>query len=145
MHQMTQISGIVTVEPDGRTAKGRWWGFGPMAIPAGSMEIPGGESVDQTIACDIYQIGYIKVDDVSKIMSIKWTIPFGVRISESWSLPEDISAPFVNGEFKGPVPDIPVDPADLHYVTGHIFPFHYKHPVTGKETSEGERKALLRK
>ena len=41
MHQMMQVSGIVTMEPDGDHAKGRWWGFGAMAIPAGSMEVHG--------------------------------------------------------------------------------------------------------
>jgi len=43
-----------------------------------------------------------------------------------------------------PKPDIPLDKKDLRYVSGYIFPFHYKHPVTGKETSEGVRNARLK-
>jgi hypothetical protein len=33
LHQMMQLSGIVDVEPDGNTAKGRWYGFGAIAHP----------------------------------------------------------------------------------------------------------------
>ena len=32
-HQMMQVSGIVDVDLDGKTAKGRWYGFGAIAIP----------------------------------------------------------------------------------------------------------------
>jgi hypothetical protein len=43
-----------------------------------------------------------------------------------------------------PQPDIPIDPADLRYVSGYIFPMHFKHPVTGKPTTEGMRNARLK-
>ena len=33
LHALMQLSGIVDVNPDGRTAKGRWYGFGCVAIP----------------------------------------------------------------------------------------------------------------
>lgn len=70
-------------------------------------------------------------------------------------MPENIGGMFVKGrgtapqnEGEGfrpsmPVPDIPVDPKDLRYVSGYIFPFHFKHPVTGKSTTEGVRNARL--
>ena len=101
-------------------------------------------------------MGYIKEDGVWKILSIKWVIPYGVRIPEGWAMPEDIGGRFVRGEesvpsTQGPrpqapmpVPDIPVDPDDLRYVSGYIFPFHFKHPVTGKETTEAVRNARLK-
>jgi hypothetical protein len=71
-------------------------------------------------------------------------------------MPEDIGGRFVKGGAGAPrregdrplppmpAPDIPVDKADLRYVSGYIFPFHFKHPVTGKETSEGVRNARLK-
>jgi hypothetical protein len=31
------------------------------------------------------------------------------------------------------------------YPSGYIIPFHYKHPVTGKETSEKKRNAASKK
>jgi hypothetical protein len=36
-------------------------------------------------------------------------------------------------------PDGGPDPIDYNYPSGHILPFHYKHPVTGKKTSEEQR------
>ena len=35
LHQVMQLSGIVDVAPDGKTAMGRWYGFGANALPAG--------------------------------------------------------------------------------------------------------------
>jgi hypothetical protein len=33
LHQVMQLSGVVTVDPDGKTAHERWYGFGAVAIP----------------------------------------------------------------------------------------------------------------
>jgi hypothetical protein len=43
-----------------------------------------------------------------------------------------------------PIPDIAPDPADLRFVSGYILPHHFKHPVTGKETTETERNSRLK-
>ena len=147
MHQMMQVSGIVNVEPDGRIAKGRWWGFGAMAIPAGSMEIPGGEGVDQAIACGIYEMGYIKEDGVWKILKIKWVPVYSGNPGHGWVKPErrssgkrpasDTSGGFPE-EWK---PDGPPAGINYSYPSGYILPFHYKHPVTGKTTTEDKRNA----
>jgi hypothetical protein len=71
-------------------------------------------------------------------------------------MPESIGGRFARGEEQPPqregprpsapmpTPDIPPDKKDLRYVSGYIFPHHFKHPVTGKETSEGERNAKLK-
>ena len=148
MHQMMQLSGIVTVESDGRTAKGRWWGFGAMAIPAGSMEIPGGEGVDQAIACGIYEMGYIKVEGVWKISKIKWVPVYAGAPGEGWVKPERRSTGRPASDTSGGFPeewhpDGPPAGINYSYPSGYILPFHFKHPVTGKETNEGERNAPL--
>ena len=39
---------------------------------------------------------------------------------------------------------LPLDPEDLRYVSGYVFPFHFTHPVTGKPTSEPVRNAQLK-
>ena len=142
MHQMMQLSGIVTVEPDGRTAKGRWWGFGAMAIPAGSMEIPGGEGVDQAIACGIYEMGYIKVEDVWKISKIKWVPVYAGAPGEGWVKPERVAA-IDRKKMRQPMePDRPRTFVP-GYPSGYIVPFHFKHPVTGKASTEAQRNATL--
>ena len=135
-HQVMPIAGIVDVEPDGKRAKGRWYAFGGIFIPREG-------SVRRSFVSGIYEMGYIKEGGVWKILSIKWVIPYAVRIPDGWAMPEDINRPFLEGQFRGPAPDIPIDRQDPRYVSGDIFPFHYRHPVTGRETSEAEKNARL--
>ncbi len=135
-HQVMQIAGIVDIEPDGIRAKGRWYAFGGIF-----MEREG--KVRRSFVSGIYEMVYIRENGVWKILKIKWIIPYAARIAEGWNTPEEVTAPFYNDEYTGPKPDIPVDKNDLRYVSGYIFPFHYKHPVTGKETSEARLNARL--
>jgi hypothetical protein len=135
-HQVMQIAGIVDIEPDGLRAKGRWYAFGGIFIPRE-------EGVRRSFVSGIYEIGYIKEDGVWKMLSIKWVIPYAVRIPSGWAMPEDVNRPFLEGQFRGPAPDVPIDRGDLRYLSGYIFPFHYRHPVTGRETSEAARNARL--
>ena len=137
-HQVMQLAGIVNVHENGMRANGRWYAFGGIFIP---ME----EMIRRSFVSGIYEMGYIKEGGLWKILSIKWVIPYAVRIPEGWAMPEDINKPYIEGNFRGPAPDLAINKNDLRYVTGYIFPFHYKHPVTGKETSEAEKNAQLRK
>jgi hypothetical protein len=76
--------------------------------------------------------------------SLDWrVIPYAIRIAKDG---QDLkmSRLFYNDEFRGPKPDIAINKADLRYVSGYIFPFHYKHPVTGQETSENVRNSRLK-
>ncbi len=144
MHQMMQISGIVDIGPDGNTAKGRWWGFGAMAIPAGSMEVPGGEGVTQSIGCGIYEMEYIREEGVWKILKIKWVPVYGGTLEEGWVRPERRAksrpSPINSRGFpESWYPDGGPDSINYSYPSGNILPFHFKHPVTGKKTSEEER------
>jgi hypothetical protein len=144
MHQMMQISGIVDIDPDGDSARGRWWGFGAMAIPAGSMEVSGGEGVDQSIGCGIYEMEYIREEGVWRILKIKWVPVYSGTLEEGW-----VKAERRTKSKRSPInsrgfpeswhPDGGPDHIDYSYPSGHILPFHFKHPVTGKKTSEEER------
>lgn len=144
MHQMMQISGIVDIEPDGNHAKGRWWGFGAMAIPAGSMEVAGGEGVDQAFGCGIYEMEYIRENGVWKILKIKWVPVYNGTLEEGWVKPgrrakAKPSAINDHGFPKSWHADGGPDPVDYNYPSGRVLPFHFKHPVTGKKTSEAKR------
>jgi hypothetical protein len=136
-HQVMQIAGVVDIDSDGKRAKGRWYAFGGIFIPREGQ-------VRRSFVSGIYEMGYIKEDGIWKILSIKWVIPYAVRLAETWATPEDVNRPYYTEQWKGPKPDIPIDKADLRYVSGYIFPFHYKHPVTGRETSEKEKNARLK-
>jgi hypothetical protein len=144
-HQLMPTGGIVTVAPDGKTAKGRWYAFG------GIFMAKDGQAESGSLTSGIYEMGYIKEGGVWRILSIKWVIPYGVRISGGWTMPEQIGGRFVTGTDTPPggprsmpTPDIPLDPADLRYVAGYIFPMHFMHPVTGKPSHETERNAKLK-
>jgi hypothetical protein len=136
MHQVMQIAGIVDIEPDGKMAKGRWYAFGGIFIPRE-------DGMRRSFVTGIYELVYVKEDGVWKILSLKWVIPYAVRIPEGWALPEDVNRPYLAGEFKGPRPDIDIDRDDGRYLSGYIFPFHYSHPVTGRPSSEDERNRKL--
>jgi hypothetical protein len=143
-HQLMPIAGLITVAPDGLTAKGRWYAFGGIMMPPPKKR---GKPMRSFIS-GLYEIGYIKENDIWKMLSIRWIIPYGVRIADGWISPEDIAGPLLSGKpIPGapPVtPDIPMDKNDLRYVTGYIFPFHFVHPVTGRPTSEASRNARLK-
>jgi len=135
-HQVMQIAGIVDIDANGKTASGRWYAFGGIFAPR-----PDG--MRRSFVSGIYEMRYIKEKGIWKILSIKWVIPYAVRIAGDWAMPEDVNRPYINGEFRGPKPDVPIDLNDGRYLSGYIFPFHYKHPVTGKETSEAEKNARI--
>jgi hypothetical protein len=142
MHQLMQLSGIVDIEPDGNHAKGRWWGFGAMAIPTGSMGGSEGEGVYQATSCGIYEMEYIRENGVWKILKVKWAPVYSETLEEGWVKPERRAKSKTQSTFRmkpsgswRPSPS----PFNYNYPSGYILPFHFKHPVTGKKTSEEKR------
>jgi hypothetical protein len=142
MHQIMQLSGIVDIEPDGNHAKGRWWGFGAMAIPIGSMDTSEGEGVDQSISCGIYEMEYIRENGIWKILKIKWVPVYSGTIEEGWVKPERRAKSRPPRNYSRETSELwhPVqNPLNYNYPSGYILPFHFKHPVTGKKTGEEKR------
>jgi hypothetical protein len=132
-HQLIPSAGLITVAPDGKMAKGRWYAFGGIMMPAPAKE---GQptSFTRSFIAGIYEIGYIKEDGIWKLLTINWVIPYGVRIKDGWILPEDIAGPMLRGQSAPGAPqmvaDIPMDKGDLRYVTGYIFPSEMQSPST---------------
>ena len=146
-HQLMPTAGLINVAPDGKTAKGRWYAFGGIMMP-GPRQEGKKQSYTRSFINGIYEMGYIKEDGIWKILTVNWIIPYGVRIKDGWIMPEDIAGPMLKGS-SAPggtqmVPDVPMDPNDLRYVSGYVFPFHFTHPVTGKPTSEATLNARLK-
>lgn len=142
-HQLMPTGGIITVAPDRKTAKGRWYAFGAMFTPKE-------DKVSGSFVNGIYEMGYIKENGVWKILTIKWTIPYVVRIPEGWVMPGQLGRRSEEDrpgtQFEGPRADIAMDrDNDIRYLPGHILPFHFKHPVTGRATSEDEMNTRLKK
>ena len=137
LHQIMQLSGVVDIAPDGKTAEGRWYGFGAGALPAG-------KGVLQTFTGGIYICKYVKEGGRWKILKIMWNPVINCPPAEGWVKPERVTAVTGDRVPKPPRADKQRD-VDPLYPSGYIVPFHYRHPVTGKETSEKKHNAALKK
>jgi hypothetical protein len=153
LHQVIMVSPYITVDPDGKTAKGRWYGLAALAIPHG-------KGVIQTNSCIIYENDYIKQGGIWKMKMFRIWVTYDYTPGRGFVKPERIAAAdvqavrdkfaaFERGELKPEKNQILV-PANVSddsypwYPTGYIVPFHFKHPVTGKETSEKVRNSSLK-
>jgi hypothetical protein len=140
MHQMMHLSDIIDIAGDGKTGKGRWWGFGAMAIPMGDA------GISQAFACGIYENDFIKEDGIWKLWKIKWVPVYSGMPARGWVKEERLAKPGPPRERQaaGRVPDWwkPDKPSRgiaYSYPSGYILPFHFRHPVTGKKTTEAKR------
>jgi hypothetical protein len=135
LHQVMQLSGVVNVDPEGTTAKGRWYGFGAVALPSG-------EGVRQFFMGGIYGGEYVKENGVWKIKRLRFDASYTAAPASGWVAPDRLAPAETRPELAGPQADVPRT-FNPRYPSGYIFPFHYKHPVTGKKTSEEARNESL--
>jgi hypothetical protein len=120
-----QLQGVVTVNPDGVNAKGRWYGFFVEARPILSHH--DGE-LRQLWAHGIYENEYVKEDGKWKIKKLFFFLNFRTPYEDGW-----LKTPVVS--HNGPDANIPPDapPTNFHpFPSGVHFPPHFKHPITGK-------------
>ncbi|MFC1532303.1 nuclear transport factor 2 family protein [Thermodesulfobacteriota bacterium] len=129
LHQVMQVSGIVTVDPDGRTATGRWYGYGAIAVPRE-------DGVRETFMGGLYGCEYVKEDGIWKIQKLRFDLTYSATPARGWVKPDRLAVADPMGNLMPVDADVPRT-FSPRYPSGYIFPFQYKHPVTGKETSEG--------
>jgi hypothetical protein len=137
-HQVMQLSGIVSVDPDGKTAKGRWYGWGSVAMPSE-------KGIKQYFFNGIYECEYIKDSGIWKIQKMWFDQIYRASPKEGYVKPE-LVAPF-NPLIYQVKPAIEADtPRTIFpsYPSGYITPFSFKHPVTGKKTTEELRNSALK-
>ena len=135
LHQVMQLSGVVDISPDGKSAEGRWFGLGCVSIP-------NDKGVMQNISGGIYNATYIKEDGKWKILKLVWNPTYMFDPRQGWVKPERVVVATFNSLAAPPRPDKPRQ-LDTRYPSGYIAPFHYKHPVTGKQTTERRHNASL--
>ena len=133
-----QLSPVITIDPDGKTARGRFFSFGGVSLPRGG-------GVTQSYISGIYENEYVKDSGKWKIKKIRWHLNFIARPAKGWVSEERIAAITPGSTLSGPKPDIPDTRFELQYPSGHIFPFHFKHPVTGEDSTENERNATVKR
>jgi hypothetical protein len=138
LHQLMQLSGIIDVAADGKTATGRWFTLGAVA-----MTTPDG--VRPIYANGLYDMNYIKQNGVWKILKLTFHPLFMTPPGEAWVKKERITkskAQLVTAQTAKP--DKPRD-VDSRYPTGYIVPFQFKHPVTGKKISVTKRNTHVKR
>jgi hypothetical protein len=131
LHQVMQTSGIVTIDPDGQSAKGRWNGWGVLALPQG-------EGVTQDFLGGMYENDYVKQDGKWKIKIARHIPTYYARPGQGIVKPERAAKDSPKSGQVHLRPDI-LDTAQPVYPSRFIYPFHFKHPVTGQETNEKQR------
>lgn len=136
LHQVMQLNGIVDVDPDGQTAKGRWYGWGSVALPAK-------KGIRQHFFNGTYSCEFIKEAGIWKIQKVRFDQLYSASPAEGWVRPEQVAPADAEGIFPKLKADIPRT-FSPHYPCGYVYPFHFKHPVTKKETSERTRNLSLK-
>ena len=128
-----QMQEIITVAPDGKTAKGRFRCFMQAGTHVSRREIgPGERGLQQWWEGGIYENDYVKEGGVWKIKVLNYHVVFQGTFEEGWARWQG------NFALRGPLyPENPMGPDDLKpgfatWPETPVVPFHYPHPVTGK-------------
>jgi len=115
-----QHQGVVTVAPDGKTAKGRWY---LVMIQARPLK-PGGPT-RSILGHGVYENEFVKEDGVWKFQKMFMSLHYRSPIAEGWAEMPNMAI--------GNAPGRDAEPTFYHpYPNMKLLPFHWKHPVTGK-------------
>jgi hypothetical protein len=112
LHQLMPLSGIIDVDPDGKTAKGRWYGFGVYALPKEG-------KFHALFGSGIWENEFVKEDEKWKFKKLHYSLIFKTPYEDGWVKTPDWER------------SLPLDRPE-QYPSGYVFPYHYKNPVTGK-------------
>lgn len=119
-----QLQGVVTVAPDGKTAKGRWRVWGCLAVPIS------GERRAMFLSGP-YENEYIKENGRWLFKKMHWYLTFATPYEDGWVKIStlDIKRPKMDSEVAKPD-----KPTSIHepYPSDYIVPFHFRHPITEK-------------
>ena len=141
LHQVRMDTPFITVAPDGKTAKGRWYGDGTVAFK------PMNNQIDPMYMNVVYEMEYIREDGIWKIYTLSFQMLYAFQPSKQKIAneipPESASDDEIAPENLKLSPDEWAE-YDTQYPSGYIFPFHFNHPVTGKPVGEREYNARLK-
>ncbi|MBN1190243.1 MAG: nuclear transport factor 2 family protein [Dehalococcoidales bacterium] len=128
LHQVIQLSGVVHIDPEGKTARGRWYGFGANAFPQPDGRInPGWMN-------GVYEVDYVKQDNIWKLKKVHWCMTFHAPwttgfVDPSRRMDEKIDRPYRRNPELRPTGA----PEETLYPSGFICPFHFDNPVSGRK------------
>jgi len=137
LHQVMQVSPVITVDSGGEKAWGRWYGYGTICTR------PANDNIDPIYMSVIYEMEYVKEDGVWKILKLAFQMHYVYAPPKYPPTPPATPADDTTEDRPKLSPDEFAE-FDTQYPSGYIYPFHFKHPVTGKTTSEAEYNAGLK-
>ena len=114
-----QLQGVVNLDPEGTSAKGRWQCVILLATP---LE----EKLRAMVGYGVYEVGYIKEGGIWKFSKMHFYLTFRTPLDEGW-----VKTPVVISMARG-TPDLPTT-VYKPYPEKYTVPYHYKNPVSGKE------------
>lgn len=119
-----QLQGVVTINPDGKTAKGRWRVWGCLTVPING-------TMRAMFVSGPYENEYVKENGKWLFKKMCWYLTFATPYEDGWvKTPAlDIRKPHADSTIAQPD-----SPTSVHepYPSAYVVPFHYKHPVTGR-------------
>jgi hypothetical protein len=113
-----QLQGVVHLNPDGKTAKGRWqcWMVLNQTF---------NKELHAIWGLGVFENEYIKEDDKWLFKILRVNIRFMAPYEDGW-----LKTPFSAASGQS-IADEPAT-ADKTYPSGYDIPLHFKHPITGK-------------
>lgn len=126
---------IVDVAPDRRTAQGRFRCFLQGGVHESKRDAPP-RIPAQFLEAGIYENEYVKDGGIWKIRRFDYRIVYQARLEEGWA--HSRREPLMVTDFTATFPENPRGPDELRpsppvWPETFIMPFHYPHPVTGKQ------------
>jgi hypothetical protein len=110
-----QLQGVVDVNSDGKTAKGRWTGIMITNILKNGKHEP-------SLGLGMYENEYIKENGEWKFKKLHWNIIFRSTLKNGWVKEPDIShVPYEQIEDRGDLPPTAYHP----YPSGYFVPLHW--------------------
>jgi SnoaL-like domain len=117
-----QLQGVVDVDDNGQTAKGRWQ---MLCLSTGYLGKPPGE-LEAILSHGVYENEYIKNNDIWKINRLIFNSSFHTTLKDGWVKTISIDRTYVGDE------KIRHDFGDRTWRSGYKMPLHFKNPVTGQ-------------
>jgi hypothetical protein len=115
-----QHQGVITVAPDGKTAQGRWY-----IIMIQSRPLVKDGPYRSVLGHGVYENEFVKEDGVWKFSKMFMSLHYRSPIAEGWAVNPNMSV--------GNAPGYDEPPTFYHpYPNLQMYPFHFKHPVTGE-------------
>lgn len=112
-----QFQGIVSVDPGGHTASGRWTAF-----------VMAGRAPDADWGVVVYENRYAKVNGVWQIKVLHAPFTMYTDYKDGWA---KSASPITRPDSWTPPPDYPPSVLHNNYPSFHVEPYHYANPVTG--------------